>query len=332
MAKQVASTGLAARLGEAGRKAVELHRNDEVRLPGGGSLPEGIENGIAQLADCRFRKYEKGDNKGKDYLYLVGVVKLPTEVNGLPVYGLQTRLMLPCCQTKTSQGKVKTLDDNIAEIINRYKMLGVDTSDFTLDNLEPTAEALKEFKPHFRLRTWKGDKQTTGPYAGKEPRVNEVWGEACDYTTDETDELQDDTQTEQEEPQTETEQANENESTKVDLVALAEQADAGEDAAIIELSTLAEAAGVDHTVINTWAEVVEAINAATEGGDAEAEETPWVPAKEDVYYYKAPGKRVGVQCEVTAVFENKQLVNLKNCADPKLVYKGIAWDKLKEEA
>ena len=64
MAKTMKSS-LARKLGEAGAKAVEQHKDDETKLGAGSRLPEGIEGGVARLVDCRFGQYEKGDNKGE---------------------------------------------------------------------------------------------------------------------------------------------------------------------------------------------------------------------------------------------------------------------------
>jgi len=333
MAKQVVKSGLASRLGDAGRKAVEAHKNDEVRLPGGGELPAGIENGIAQLVECKFDVYKDGANKGKDYLYMAGICKLPTELEGLPIEGLRTSFMEPVCQTKKGDGTIVTIEDHIDNVLNAFRKLGVDTSGMGLEDLEPTAAALKEAKPTFRFRTWKGEKQTTGPWAGREPRVQHVWGQACEYQADETDDVVDTTE---EAPQEETieDPVVETQEGELDLASLAEAADGGDEEAMVTIKEQAEALGIDPDKIASWADVVEAINNAGEGETEETtEEEPeadvYTPEKGDSVFYKAPGMKKGVECEVTAVFEGKQLVNLKSTAGK--MYKGISWDSLKDE-
>ena len=70
---------------------------------------------------------------------------------------------------------------------------------------------------------------------------------------------------------------------------------------------------------------------ATAGGgsdDAQQEED-WQPVKGQVYPYKAPKAQKALDCEVTAVFEGKQTVNLTELGSKKL-YKSVPWSALEK--
>lgn len=210
MAKQVAQGGLAKALGEEGRKALASVKNKETKLPGGGRLPAGIENGVAQLTKCYFAIYDKGDLKGNYYFRCEAVMVVPDVHQGVPVRGLHTSFMEPACNTPKAAGEKsrKTVEDHLEHIVNQMSLLGADRTQLADDasDLEATAKALQDAKPYFQVRTWKGQKQVLvkdngkfyvqgedgknrkGPYLneqaakmankyiGQEPRVNEVWG------------------------------------------------------------------------------------------------------------------------------------------------------------
>jgi hypothetical protein len=189
--------------------------------------------------------------------------------------------------------------------------------------------------------------KTANPYAGSEPMVNHVWNGACEYIEDEEDSGVVD-QTEESpaksakatmgkkhvkpEPEPEPDVEAEGEPSE-DLSELAGLADGGDQDAATRLSELAMQAGVGEEVISdaeSWASVVEMMQDDGEPQAEEAEEEAadeWKPEKGEVYAYKAPGKRTAVDCEVTAVFEGKQTVNLRNLTDEK-IYKSVPWDKL----
>jgi hypothetical protein len=116
-----------------------------------------------------------------------------------------------------------------------------------------------------------------------------------------------------------------------DLADLATSADGGDQEAASRLADLAKEAGIEEDAVSSaesWASVVELMQGGgEEGSDDEAEEDDWKPEKGEVYPYKAPGKKKAVDCEVTAVFETRETVNLKNLTDDK-VYKAVPWDKL----
>jgi hypothetical protein len=322
MAKQTVQSGLAARLGEAGRKAVENHAADEVRYSGAGDLPTGINNGIAQLCDCYFDQYKKGDNLGKDYFYAAGIVKQPTLHDGVPVAGLRTSIMEPMCQTKKKDGTIVTIDDHVDNVLNYFRQLGVDTKGFKLEMLEQTAAALEKAKPHFRFRTWGGP---TKDYPNG--RVNHDWRGACEYNEGGDEGIVDNT--EPEEPLDDPQEPEASSVEELDYAALGEAADHDDKQAQATLANAAKEAGIDPESIATWSEVAEALSSEapeeeSEGDEPEAE--AYTPEKEDMVTYKAPGKKKAVECEVTAVFAGKELVNLK---DPNgKSYKGVPWSKI----
>lgn len=169
MPAQVSRSGLAAQLGDSGRKAWNEHKADEVRYGSGGELPPGIERGVARLVECKFDLYKEGDLKGKYFFYAAGVAVEPAEHDGQRVAGLRTSIMEPMCETPGRSRE--TIDEHLQWVINELKKLGVATEEMDLDDLEPAAEALKAAGPFFHFRTWQG--KPTEQYPN--PRTNHDW-------------------------------------------------------------------------------------------------------------------------------------------------------------
>lgn len=151
-----AKSGLSGRLGGKLHESVTTHREDETVYGGGGGLPGGIENGIAQIVECKFGIYEKGDYKGEYFFYAAATVLQPkthrVKNDDVPIFGLRTQIgPEPICDTpgKTRQ----TLDDHVAWVLNEYRKLGIDTTQLGADDIEPTAEAIKQAGPFTRFRT-----------------------------------------------------------------------------------------------------------------------------------------------------------------------------------
>lgn len=290
MPKQTAKTGgLAAKYADKGRKAVASHREDETKYQAGMGLPAGIEDGLAQLTKCYFGVYEKGDGLvGEYYFRAEGTIIEPKSHNGVKVEGRMTSLMEPMCDTPTRSRK--TIDDHVAWVLNEMRKLGLDTRNLQFDDLETAAAQLQEAAPLFSFRTWAGakdeivqkdgkwfvfnnGKQKAGPYsnetalkganpyAGQEPRVNEVWnGVASDQTPPAanaaSDSVQDDT-------------APADESTggelPDDLDALGELADGGSTDAQTKITELARGAGLNDEVVENaenWTAAAESVKAA----------------------------------------------------------------------
>ena len=359
MPAQSKKSSLAARLGDKARKAFDECKDKPPEFDSNAGLPAGIEGGVAKLVECKFTQIAAGKaNAGKDMFYAAGVVVSPAEVNGVSLVGLRTQISEPLYDTPTRSRK--TVEDHLEWVMNEMKKLGLDMSEFSPDDLEDMAATLKEQQPHFRFRTWSGSKQeieqrggkffvgTKGPYAteaalkvanpfaGREPMVNHTWNGSCEWieeddtsaaVEDATDEVAAPTKragkvTATPEPE---------ESENADPATLAEQADGGDQEAAEELSKLALAAGVDEESINgaeNWAAVVEMM-ADDDGKASPVEDDPFKPEKGEVYQYKAPGKKKAVDCEVTAVFETRETVNLKNLTDS-TVYKAVPWAKLEQ--
>lgn len=313
MPRQTKKSGLFGKLGKRGREAFDSHKADTTSYGAGGDLPPGIEGGIAQLVDCRFDVYKKGEGlKGEYFFYAAGIVKSPKDHNGVRIEGLRTSIMEPVCDTPGR--KREGVDDHIDWILNEFRKLGVDTGDASYDQLEDLAEAIKQTQPHFRFRTWQG--QVTDQYPN--PRVNHEWRGLCEHAEDDgADDVVDDT---------EEDDADEDDAGGVDLADLAAKADDGDENAQIELGKLAEEAGIDAEEIETWAEVADAISNPADDDDEDAEP----PAKGKVCYYKPPRARKSVECETTAVFANKETCNLKSLDDGK-IFKAVPWGKLLEE-
>ncbi|MFA5376287.1 MAG: hypothetical protein WC455_11135 [Dehalococcoidia bacterium] len=364
MVKKVTKSALAAKLGTKLKEAYEGHKDDEVVFDAGGSLPGGIENGIAQLVDCYFKPYEKGTNKGQFFFYAAGIVKKPTEHDGVPIAGLRTSIMEPMCDTPSRSRQ--TISDHMGWILNEWKKLvpDLDLDDVGYDELEATAATIKELAPHFRFRTWKGAKQeieerdgafyvgdkkykteaaakAANPYVGTEPRTNEVWNGAVDYVEDDDEEVEDVVDAEEEEEAAE-EEASDEEVSLEDLATAADEE--GDEDAATEISNRAEACGLDPESYDTWADCAAAIEGAgksktkgkkappveeEEGEEAEAEEeeAEWEPAVGDVYKYKPPKAKKAIEVEVKKVFKPKRTCNLESLDDQK-AFKLVSWDEL----
>lgn len=320
MAKVTQKSGLAGKLGPAGQKAVIEHKDEPVNFGGGGDLPDGINAGVAQLVDCRFDQYKDGSMQGEYFFLAAGVVIAPEVHDNVRVAGLRTQIMEPMCDTPDRSRK--TISEHVAWVLNEMRKLGVDTSSLGIDDLEPAAAALKGESPHFRFRTWKGKKQTTGPFANQEPRVQEQWKGSCEFDGEATTAVED--HSVEAVPDDEVEAAA---SGDVDIAALGKAADAGDEDASATLEDLANAKGIDAGEIATWVEVAEMLLA--EGEPVAADETT-TPKKGEIWYYKPPKAKKYAECEVTAVFDKAQKVNIKNL-DTQESYKSIEFDKLKAD-
>ena len=194
--------------------------------------------------------------------------------------------------------------------------------------------------------------KAANPYAGTEPRVQHTWNGTCEYLDDEeeVDGVEDNTSSvkaskaaKKTKADVADEPEEEEEGEEEDLAELAAAADGGDTDAAERLFELATEAGIDEETINSteeWSAIVEMMQSSEEDEEeeesgeeedteeeTEEEEEEWKPEKGEVYAYKAPGMKKAVDCEVTAVFESKETVNLKNLNDNK-VYKSVPWDKL----
>lgn len=358
-------SSLAERLGAKAQKAFEEKKAEAAEFDSQAGLPSGIEGGVARLVECKFMQIAEGkQNAGKDMFYAAGVVVSPQEVNGVNIVGLRTQISEPLYATPTRRRK--DVDDHIEWVMNELKKLGIDMSEMDLDDLENVAETLKEQQPYFRFRTWSGTKQeiekrggkyfvgtkgpyateaaakAANPYAGTEPMVQHTWNGACEYIEDEVDAsvIDETEEVEMEEVEVTKKVAKAKakkpaKKAELSLEELAAAADDGDQEAATKLADLAIEAGVSEEDIasaETWTLVLELMSVSefvqeTEEAEEEEEVDEWMPKKGEIYSYKAPGKKTSADCEVIAVFVNKETVNLKNLDDEK-VYKAISWSKL----
>lgn len=354
-------------LGKLGAKvgtAVAAHKDDPIQV-GNMDLPAGI-NGVAQLVECKFDEYKTGANKGKLYFTATGIVKTPTEHNGMKVEGLRTNIQEIISDTPTRTRK--TIDEHVAWICNAMKLLGGPEflDDIDPENageaLEEKAAALKAAAPHFYFKTYKFEKREKGhpqynpQYDGPnapEPRVQHGWLASCDEIAAESNgEVVDNTAAEEavDEPQVEETSAEET----TDLEALGAAADGGDDDAAAKLAELATAAGFSKKKIegaDSWAalaaEVAEKTGDGAEAVEAETveeeiveEEAERVVKKGEVFNYqpldpttKKPKinkakKPVFISVEVLASDAAKKVVTIKDLDGGKAQYKNVPWDKL----
>ena len=297
MAKQAANkggaqvgSGLAAKLGAAGKAAVEAHRNDETTFGGGGDLPSGLEGAVAQLIECKFDLYKEGDNKGKYFFYAAGSCCFPESVNvdatlkvvatgGRPMKteGLRTSIMEPMCDTKNADGKVTTVKEHIAKVLNYLRQLGVDTSNMGVEDMEAAAAAVLAEAPYFGFRTWIG--KATDKYPN--PRLNHDWkGVIENYEPGEDSTTNDNSEAADEGTEAATDEGVEAASDEgIDYADLVSDADGGNQDAAAKLTEIATGLGITDEQIadsgESWQGVVDLIEAAqgADGGDDSGTDT-----------------------------------------------------------
>lgn len=308
-------------------KAVANHAKDETKYGEGGSLPPGIENGVAKLVDCRFSQYEKGANKGQPFFLAVGVVQSPETHDGVRIVGRRTMIMEPLCETPSRSRK--TIDDHVAWVMNEMRKLGAPTEDIgDASELEELAKTLKMAQPSFRFRTWIGEKTEQFP----NPRVNEVWEGATEHEDEPEGAVEDESVDETEEETVEPEEEAAEEESGDDLDALASAADEGDAAAGTRLTELAMEAGLTKKQIDgakSWAALVEQMGEGDSEPAAKAAPSSAKIAKGDIYFYRPKGAKKAVEVEVTAVNAKSSTADVVSLDDKK-AYKGVAFNDLKD--
>src|SRR5690606_15846435 len=100
-----------------------------------------------------------------------------------------TRIMEPLCDTLDRQGEKsrKTLDEHLEWVVNTLKLLVGEEAIDDCETLEEAIDVVNQLSPHFKFRTWKGDKPKSGPYKDREPQVQHVWMEGIEFEDDEED-------------------------------------------------------------------------------------------------------------------------------------------------
>lgn len=187
MPMQQGKSSLTSKIKPSAQEALRKNRDIPPIGDTGGSLPAGIENGIAKLVDVHFGVYKEGKHVGEYFFMAAGIVVKPIEHDGVPIEGQRTQIGPEAvCDTLESTGKRKTQTDHLLWIQDQLKMLGASGPQVETGSLEATAASLTKMSTtpveqggspiYFRFRTWKGKKATTGPYKDQEPRVQHVWG------------------------------------------------------------------------------------------------------------------------------------------------------------
>jgi hypothetical protein len=361
MPGQSGSSNFLAKLGARAKQAHEAHKSDPVET-GNQGLPEGIDNGVAQVNKLHFGEYKDGDNVGQLFFMAQAVVVEPKEHDGRRIEGRTTKVgPIPLCDTPKSKGKYKTFDQNYNRMLNVVKMLlGCDTEGGPappeFNEMPAAIAAIEAAAPHIAFRTWKGKPTKEFP----NPRVTEEWNGLVQYgdgsppsPTEGTDDQTGDG-TGGGGESAETAETTEGESPAdtftefEDLTGLAEAAAKNAPGAQAKLRKAAVDAGLDPKAVEdaeSWEAVVQMILDTREGGESgegsgegeegtTTEEEQPDPAKDEVYSFhpwdtklKAPQKKA-VQVKVTSVDRKSRTVNLTNMAT-KAQYKGIKYEDLK---
>lgn len=179
-----------------GARIAEAHEGtkDAPVKTGMQQLPDGINNGVAQLTVMEFIDGKKPGDLGKQYFRAAGVIKEPKVHAGIKVEGKQTSTLIPMFDTP-DRDKKKTFAHHWEDYLAVFKRFGIDMpkgqqpgetkeacSERVWNYLIAAAQLLVQQKPHFVFRTWKGEKAKEGKYKDKEPMVQEFWDEKVEYT------------------------------------------------------------------------------------------------------------------------------------------------------
>lgn len=299
MAKTVAKSDVFAKIGAKANKAFTSAKKKEVKLPGGGNVPGGIENGVARLTEINFAEFKKGDNKGKPYFMAQAVVvnpdgsSRPWIVNGQKVDGLQTKFGPEAlCDTPAKKGQVVrengryTFDQHMDHVVNLFKLLAGKEAVESLENaseLKELGDQLIEAGTYFTFRTWQPPKRKKGEpgynpqYDGPDSppsRVIETWGSAIEdfaQAESEGEEVEDEEEAEDgEEAEDESEETEEEDSEESEEDGEEEAEDDGLD----ELATEADKEKLTPAVKKARKELTEkAIEAGCDEDEVRAADT-----------------------------------------------------------
>lgn len=171
-----AASGKGLLMEKLGQKFVQAHnevKNNEV-VYGRMELPAGVE-GVARLTKMSVQ-VGKPDSKIPGQLYWTAQA---TVISPKRYEGYTTDKYEPIAETPNT--KRKTIADHMSFIYNEMGKLGVPVSQLNPEQVESAMAQLVKLGPTFAFRTWKGDVQTTGEYAGKEPRVQHDWQKRVEY-------------------------------------------------------------------------------------------------------------------------------------------------------
>lgn len=274
--------------------------------PGGGSLPSGIENGIAKLTRVDFDTIENGNYAGSQRFYCHGVCVLPKEHEGIRCEGrLVQPGMITLDDVKSTYGDT-TFAENVQKAEARLKLLGFPTEEF--EDIE--SDTLNYFETgdemYFEFRTW-------SPQDSDRVLI-QIMGPAS-WAGDNQDEIEEDSPAVSSANTSAPAEPKQEVKAEVapSLQALARLADGGDEDSQIRIANEAEKLGInpEDEIYANWGDVVSAIESA-ETSDAGEVTNPEVG---DVFRYRPPRSRSDKDCEVLEV--NEEFVKLKSLDDDK---------------
>lgn len=311
------------------RKSEEIHM--EIR---GGSLPAGIEGGVARVKNLKVDVVAVGrQNAGKPYYLVEGTVVSPEEFEGMKIEGSSFPINEPLYDTQTRSRK--SVQDHVDWMLWTLQELGVSTDEVDFSEIEDGSlfsQLMEGEEMFFKFRTWKGQKQTVGQFAGREPQVRvefvsgveEPGGSSREVSVEEGGSTEADT----------------NYAVGIlsgDLEALGKAADAGDDAAIDRLTEEALKAGLSQKDVDDakhYSDIVPAIQSAgapepepQKDDEEDNDDGEWIPQKGENYYFKPPKAKSRFFVEIMTVNKSERTVTAKKDDDGR-IYKSVSWDKL----
>lgn len=176
-------------LGARGKQIVDGVSKKPVVHTGNMRLPEGIEDGVAQLVSAAIQKIAGGQDAGKPIFVARGIVKSPAQHKGVTIRGRGTMVSerMHATPTKTR----KTVEEHLHWVRDFLISMGVKGETLTdVSKYDAAIKAVVAAKPHFSFRTWKGKKKEPGTpgynptYDGPnapEPQVQEQWGSRVEF-------------------------------------------------------------------------------------------------------------------------------------------------------
>jgi hypothetical protein len=307
-----------------------------------GDLPAGISGGVAVLESIEITKIKEGKKNAGEPLFIArAIVISPEQYEGQQCKGMATTIMTVLCDTPERSGERKTFEQHYAWMLNELRKLGIDTRTTKPEDLDGIMDALRISKPQIRFRTWKGEKQTTGQYAGKEPRVNHEWG---GLVTDSDSSLNgigavDVDPTDIGDANSGAAEAGDDgvadADAAVDLDGLATAADGGDEDAQNQLVELADSVGITEDQIAAAADYVALVAQIQQVQYGETtDEGGWKVGDTCQYAPKDPKDRTGkkrlakVACELLVINADGTLVELKNLTDVKKKYKDVSINEI----
>jgi hypothetical protein len=300
----------------AAAKAFDAHKTDETTYSGGGftDLPDGM-SGIATLTTAELREYEKGDNSGKPYLSLVGVIVSPIEQGGVKTEGLQVRKNLNLFEVTGAYPK--SIDQQISTALNELRKLGLDTEGLSIADWPAAMENLVSESPSFKFRTWRPDDKTDPVTKKTEKQRQMIFFDGLAEVSEASDpEVVDETADD-----TNDEQADESAADNEDVAALAAAADGGDTDAAARLTEIAQAAGIDTDDYPTWAGVAEQLAGSSDEASDEDAVDAWQPEKGELVNYAPVGTKT-IKMEVIKIM--KTTLDLKEVKSGK-VHKAVPY-------